>query len=82
MSRKLVVTRTVTTEECCWLDRTFSPGDEIYEFNSATYGCINWNQGIAASLEPNEGPFFEFPLDAVCSNPVRGTDSNLPKESQ
>lgn len=63
-ARKLIVTRVVTPTECDWLSKTYWTGDEIFEFNGATYGCINWAKGIAASDEPNEGPFFEFPSDA------------------
>lgn len=62
---RLTVTRTVTTDECPWLTMTFYPGDEIFKFNGATYGCINWAKGFAACLVPGETPFFEFPLDAV-----------------
>lgn len=70
--RKLIVTRVVTPIECDWLRTTFIPGDEIYEFNGATYGCINWANGFAASLAPGKGPFFEFPLDAVDQTVIAG----------
>lgn len=69
MARKFTVVRTVTPDECPWLDITFWPGDEVFNFNGPTYGCINWENGFAASIEPNEGPFFEFPLDAVVAAP-------------
>lgn len=65
MTVKMVVTRLVTPEECDWLDRIYLPGDTIYEFNGATYGCINWANGFAASDKPNENPFYEFPIDAA-----------------
>lgn len=73
MSRKLIVTRTVTPDECPWLDITFWPGDELTVFSGATYGCINWANGIAATSEFVEG-FFEFPIDAFENAPApRGT---------
>lgn len=64
-ARKLIVTRVVTPQECDWLRITYWPGDEIYEFNGRTFGCIDWAKGIAASAEPDpRSEFFEFPLDA------------------
>lgn len=63
---KFIVTRLVTPEEDGdWLHRTFHPGEELYEFDGATYGCIDWNNGLAVSEVESEYPFFQFPYDAV-----------------
>lgn len=56
--------RLVTVEECYWLDRDFDAGEEVYIFNGPTYGCIG-PDGIAVSLDPDTGPFFEIPKSAL-----------------
>lgn len=63
--RKLTLIRVVTPKECDWLHRTYLPGDTVYEFNGATYGCIDRNNGLAVTEEPGEHPFFELPWDSV-----------------
>lgn len=66
MSRKLIVSRLVIPEEeGDWIPRTFWPGEILFEFTGPTYGCINWNNGIAVSEVEGENPFFEFPVDAL-----------------
>ncbi len=66
VSKKLVVSRMVIPEEDGeWIPRTFWPGEFVYEYRGHTYGCINWNKGIAVSLVEDETPFFEFPFDAL-----------------
>jgi hypothetical protein len=59
----LKLTRTVTPDECSWLDRTYFKNEVVYKFGGCTYGCISPN-GIACS-EDGETPFFELPINAV-----------------
>lgn len=66
MAIPLVVTRLVTTEECPWLKKDYSPGAMIYTCERYTYGCIDYDNGFAATEEEDgDYPFFEFPHNAV-----------------
>lgn len=59
-------TRLVTKQECDWLQADIPAGTEIFECKLNTYGCVNYDQGIAATFDTEGGyPFFEFPLDAI-----------------
>lgn len=64
------LTRTVTREECPWLDADLPEGTTVYNYTGCTYGCISW-QGKAVSIEEN-GPFLEVPRSALSQN--RGTE--------
>jgi len=61
---KYEVARTVTTEECDWLEEDIKQGTIVYKFSGATYGCIGPN-GTAVSLTKGENPFFELPYDSL-----------------
>ena len=56
--------RTVTPEECHWLERIYEVGEIVYRYYGATYNCIGKN-GSAFSKVINKIPFFELPNDAV-----------------
>lgn len=58
------LTRRVTRDECPWLDRDFEVGETVYLYSGATYGCIG-PAGIACSIDPDMGPFFELPRAAL-----------------
>ena len=60
----MIVTRNITTKECPWLDKDLDEGTTVFEYHGHTYGCIT-EPGIAVSFKPNDGPFFEIPMDAV-----------------
>jgi hypothetical protein len=78
--RELIVTRTVTTDECDWLDRDVIEGELVVAFFGCTYGCISPN-GIAVSRTgPLDNPFFELPRDAIA--PAGGTTSDQPTPAQ
>lgn len=62
--RQFVLTRNVTRSECPWLKQDFEKGDDVYEYEGHTYGCISPN-GKAFTIRPNQTPFFELPGDAV-----------------
>lgn len=59
----LRVTRKVTVMECDWLDFDFNKGDIVYGFGGSM-GTISLN-GWAVTVEPNEYPFYELPLNAL-----------------
>ena len=59
-----VLTRTVTQDECRWLDHAFIEGQTVFLFHGPTYGCIG-PYGVAVSMAYGEGPFFELPADAL-----------------
>lgn len=61
---KLTLTRDVPKSECHWLDRDMKSGETIYRYSGVTYGCIGPN-GTACSFEPDLGPFFELPRNAL-----------------
>jgi hypothetical protein len=58
------VIKELTQEEYGWLLRDYHVGEIVWEFDGATYGCIS-REGVAISEIPGEGPFCEFPLDAI-----------------
>ncbi len=55
--------RDVTRNECFWLGRDYKAGETVFEFKGATYGCVG--DGIACTDVKGEGPFNEFPVDAL-----------------
>lgn len=66
MTVQLLVTRDVGCRErhnCA--DRAVKAGETFYLYEGNTYGCIDRDGGIPVSLAEDEGPFFEFPSDAV-----------------
>lgn len=64
---RFVLVREVTRQECPWLKRTWQPGDEVFEFRGATYGCIT-PTGVACSVD-GHNPFFELPGNALVIKP-------------
>lgn len=56
--------RTVTPEECSWLDKAVHKGTIVFQFYGATYGCITPN-GTAVSIIKGKGPFFELPNNSL-----------------
>jgi hypothetical protein len=62
----VVVTRPVRRdEEHNTSGEAWEEGDVLYEFHGATWGCVDTDGGVALSAFPGQGPFFEFPADAV-----------------
>ena len=61
---KYRLTRTVTQEECPWLDRTYKEGEEVFKYTNYTYGCIT-QYGVACCDVEDETPFFELPMSAL-----------------
>ena len=59
----LRVTRDVSTKECDWLDFEYKKGDIVYGFGQSL-GTVSTN-GWAVTIDPNEYPFYELPLDAL-----------------
>jgi hypothetical protein len=66
--------RTVTVEECHWLRYDMKEDSLVYSFNDHTYGCIG-PTGVACSMSPNDGPFFELPEDSL-TGLLDGLDEN------
>lgn len=64
MKKKLITTRTVTRKECYWLDADILEGTELFRFSGPTYGCVDYENGIAASVDGGT-PFFEIPINAI-----------------
>lgn len=64
MTDRLRVTRTVTPDECDWLEASIDCGRVVYRYHGITYGCIS-DGGIAVTYEPDKTPFFELPIDAL-----------------
>lgn len=58
-----ILNRNVTQNECLWLENNLMKGTKVYEYLGCTYGCIG--DGEAVSLEPDQTPFMEIPLDAI-----------------
>jgi hypothetical protein len=56
--------RTVTINECPWLERNFNAGEKVYEYKGHTYGVIS-PDGIACTETIDDTPFFELPKDAL-----------------
>jgi hypothetical protein len=55
--------RSVTRDECFWLDEDLPIGMKVHIYRGCTYGCVG--DGIAVTLEPGKMPFFEVPCDAI-----------------
>lgn len=64
LARKGIIKRTLTTDECEWLDENIPEGTTIYKYDGPTYGIVS-PSGIAISIEPGKTPFLEVPQDAV-----------------
>lgn len=64
MSTCYILTRTITPEECPWLDATFEEATLVYDFTRPTYSVVG-PYGRAVSRVPDEYPFFELPCDAM-----------------
>lgn len=65
VSRKFEVLRTITKEECRWLDNEVAEGTIVYLCLKPTYGCIS-PSGTACTLDPSGGyPFLELPTSAL-----------------
>jgi hypothetical protein len=64
--KALTLTRTVTQQECPWLDEDLPAGTQVWEYHGCAYGCIS-PSGIAVVAKKAEAPFFEIPQDAVRS---------------
>jgi hypothetical protein len=48
-------------------------GEIVYRFRGATYGCIDWENGVACSRGgPLENPFFEVPKTHLQPTDRRG----------
>ena len=60
----LVTTRTITQQECPWLDMDMPSGTAVWEYNGCVYGCIS-STGVAVTAKAAETPFFEIPADAL-----------------
>jgi hypothetical protein len=67
---KMTLRRTVTRDECPWLDEDLPQGTEVFTFHGPTYGCIS-PDGRAVSAVEDETPFFEVPYDALTESPLR-----------
>ena len=70
MARTLLLTRTVTQQECDWLPYDFPQGMMVYAYTGATYGVIA-STGKAITLEPDATPFYEVPRNALTMLEVR-----------
>lgn len=64
MPKQWLVTRTVTREECPWLEADVAEGIIVYSWYGATYGAIGPN-GRAVSIHPDTPPFMELPRNAL-----------------
>mmetsp|Transcript_23742 Transcript_23742/g.43430 ORF Transcript_23742/g.43430 Transcript_23742/m.43430 type:complete len:253 (+) Transcript_23742:51-809(+) len=60
----LTLARTVTKDECSWLDEELPKGSIVYLFRGHTYGLIG-NTGVAVSKINGAEEFFEVPVDAL-----------------
>lgn len=66
MAKQVTVTRDVgVNEPHNFLHRPVAEGEVFYKCDLPTYGCINYDGGIALTEQPGEYPFFEFPRDAI-----------------
>lgn len=61
---KYILRRTVTKEECPWLEKPIYISTIVFEYFGTTYGCIS-HLGKAFSRIEGETPFFELPKDSV-----------------
>lgn len=67
-AQRVTVTRPVADgERNNWLGRAAEPGERFTIFAGATYGSCDEEAGIVLteSDDPAQGPYFEFPRDAV-----------------
>ena len=64
MTRKLILTRSISQAECPWLDEDLPAGTALWSYSGFDYGCLS-PTGIAVSARKAETPFFEVPADAV-----------------
>lgn len=65
MGETYIVIRTVTPEECPWLDAPVGEGTKVDKYYGHTYGCIT-NSGEAVRIPGIEG-FVELPKSALRS---------------
>ena len=67
MSDLLVLTRTVTPDECPWLESPIEAGTQVRRFHKVTYGCVDHSVGTAVTFDLAEGdyPFVELPTAAL-----------------
>ena len=61
---KYELIRTVTQQECSWLDKDYEKGDEVFRYHGYTYGCVT-GDGTACCEKKDETPFFELPTNAL-----------------
>ena len=59
----LTLKRTVTKQECPWLDKDLPAGTQVTKYDGPTYGCVSDN-GFAATVSGIQG-FVELPNDSV-----------------
>ena len=64
MVRKYILIKDVLGKDYSWVPRDFLKGEIVYHFRGPTYGCIS-PHGIAITIKPGEGPFFELPRDSL-----------------
>ncbi len=66
-NRMYEVTRDVPAgEEGNYGPRSFSKGERLYKYVGATYGCIDYDEGLPVSeYGSSQTPFFQFPADAL-----------------
>lgn len=65
MIKKVRVTRNVASgDPHNYYPHSVRKGEEFWTFHGRTFGCVSTG-GIALSERAGEGPFFEFPLDAL-----------------
>ena len=64
---KFKLIRNVTTEECDWIDRDFSKGEEVFKYTSTISNNNNpWSDCcIACSIDGPDGSYYELPADAL-----------------
>gem|GEM_PF-6144583 len=67
----LLLTRTVTTRECPWLDTDIEAGTKVHLYFGYTYGTVDFRTGVAVTLAPgpNES-FIELPASALSQHAV------------
>jgi len=58
------MSRTVTKQECHWLRADIPEGTQVFLCTSATYGCVDFENGEAICLK-EDGPFSQVPKDSV-----------------
>lgn len=64
---RLMLLRTITLEECPWLERPMLQNAIVYRFQGCDYGCVS-QKGLAVTLDKGGGyPFFELPKNSVAA---------------